>query len=249
VAAVAGALADDARIIGPGLLPELIRLTLEKSAEQLDTLLPVKDREHPERHLLVLALKQVLPVLAREPDQGAKWKPRLGPGDALALGEALLDEVAGNPQWLVDRAGKQHRLLGDVVAGVLDALRAHAGPHLRRETAMVLVAAAVEAVGTRFELGAGEQGKPLVALVVAAIVKKLHGDDAPLEAGWLFAREEALRRLTKLVLDEIAQAGARAKLPALVEAFLDDLIGRIRKGEPWNWEDLARALRARLAGG
>jgi hypothetical protein len=247
VAALAGALAADAARIGPGLLPELIRLTLEKSAENLDALL--QDGERPERHLLIVALKQVLPVLARKAPDGAKWKPTLGATDVLALAEALVDEVARNPQWLVDGAGQESRRLGEVMAAVLDALRAQAGPRLRRETATALVAAAVRAVGRRLELSAQEQGKPLVALVIAAIVEKLHGENAPLQAAWLFARDEALRRLTDVVLDEIAQAGARAQLPALVGAFLDDLVERIRDGEPWSWEELARALRARLAGG
>ena len=243
VAAVAGALGTDAARIGPGLLPELIRLTLEKSADNLDALLRVDPNDKTEKHLLVVALKQVLPVLASKPPNGAKWEPKFDAADALALAEALVDEVARNPQWLVDRAGQESRLLGDVVAAVLEALRMQAGPRLRRDTAVALVAAAVRAVGNRLELGTADaQGRRVVAVVAAAIVKTVHGDGAALEAAWLFARDEALQRLADLIFDQIAHAGARADLPQIVQGFLDETVDRIRKGESWTWQELAALL-------
>lgn len=248
VAAVAKELGDDANVIGPGLLPELVRLVLEKGAENLDILLP--DKNQPERHLLARALKAVLPVLAAKPPAGAKWKPALRSEDALALAEALLDEVVRNPQWVTDEAAAKSPRLGEVVGAVLAALRNEAGPRLRRESAVAILAAAVEAVGRRLELGVKDaQGRHVVAAVVGAIVKTVHGDGAALEAAWLFAREEALQRLTQLILDEIAQAGEPAKLLGRVQAFLDEAVERIRKGTPWWWDELAPLLREHLAKG
>ena len=122
---MAQSLAADAQKLGPRLLPELVRLVLEKGADQLDQLLP--DKGKPERHLLVTALKGVLAALARPVPGGAIWKPVFGAEDALKLAEAVVDEVVANPQWVIDRAGKESRLLADVVEAVLDALRSGTG--------------------------------------------------------------------------------------------------------------------------
>jgi len=241
VAAIAQSLAAQANVIGPGLLPELVRLVLEKSAEQLDTLLP--DAGRPQDHLLIAALKAVLPALSRPAAPGAKWKPKLGAADALALAEALLDEVVRNPQWLAVRANEASPLLGEVAGAVLQALREEAGARLKRGTAIALVAVAVQAVGKRLELGiADAAGKRVAAVVMAAIVKTVHGDGAAPAAAWLFARDEALERLTGLVFDKLAQAGKRADLPRIVQAFLDEVVERIVDGMPWTWQDLADLL-------
>jgi hypothetical protein len=249
VAAVAGALAEQAGRVAPELLPQLVRLVLEKSAEHLDALLPEGDKDRPERHLLVAALKPVLAALARPAPAGAAWKPALRGEDVLAVAEAAIAEVVENPRWVVDAAGRRSELLGETVGSVLDALRAQAGPRLRRDTASAIVVAAVQAVGRRLELSAKDaQGRRVVALVVAAVVGKVHGEDAPAEAAWLFARDEALQRLVALTMEEIARAGAREELVALVQAFLDDAVARIRGGEPWSWDELSRLLRERLAG-
>jgi hypothetical protein len=101
----------------------------------------------------------------------------------------------------------------------------------------------VRAVGNRLELGTADaQGRRVVAVVAAAIVKTVHGDGAALEAAWLFARDEALQRLADLIFDQIAHAGARADLPQIVQGFLDETVDRIRKGESWTWQELAALL-------
>ncbi|MCB0572127.1 MAG: hypothetical protein KDC66_20315, partial [Phaeodactylibacter sp.] len=80
----------------PDLLPELIRLTLESTAAHLHRLFGME--ETPPRHLLVLALEQLLKAIAQKPNEG-KWKPRLSNEQILEIADVLFDAVLENPRW------------------------------------------------------------------------------------------------------------------------------------------------------
>ena len=87
----------DSGIKRPELLPELIRLTLEYTAEHLGLLLDL-DEEKP-KHLLVSASRQVLKAIAEKPETG-KWKPRLSNSQITEILEITFDAVVKHPQWI-----------------------------------------------------------------------------------------------------------------------------------------------------
>ncbi|HQU58400.1 MAG TPA: hypothetical protein PLU64_04370, partial [Saprospiraceae bacterium] len=81
----------------PELLPELIRLTLESSATHLFRLFHLE--EAGSKHLLAIALQQILKAIAQKPNDG-KWKPRLSNEQIMETVELVFDAVLDNPRWV-----------------------------------------------------------------------------------------------------------------------------------------------------
>jgi hypothetical protein len=96
VGGIAGALSNSG-LERPDILPELLRLTLEQTAQHLYLIYEV-DKDDP-RHLLVLAAEQTLMAIADEPRAG-KWKPRLTNEQITEILEMVYHAVLANPQWI-----------------------------------------------------------------------------------------------------------------------------------------------------
>ncbi|MEQ8705626.1 MAG: hypothetical protein RIC19_16990 [Phaeodactylibacter sp.] len=96
VSDVAGALRDSG-LGKPELLPELLRLTIERTAHNLHLVLDI-DEEEPVS-ILVVALEQTLKTIAAPPRSG-KWKPRLSQEQILDILEVVYEAVLEHPQWV-----------------------------------------------------------------------------------------------------------------------------------------------------
>ncbi|RMG81072.1 MAG: hypothetical protein D6714_13565 [Bacteroidetes bacterium] len=144
VQGVAAAIAESG-IRQPGILPEMVRLILENTANQLEVLWDLADPDA--EHLLVLASRQILTALAAEPPAG-KWKPRLTKTQILFIVEDLLGEVANNPAWIVEKANKDS-LLSEVLEATFLALQSiPEGKRLNVNTLEVVLKMNIRAVAT-----------------------------------------------------------------------------------------------------
>ncbi|MCB9265126.1 MAG: hypothetical protein H6558_08895 [Lewinellaceae bacterium] len=102
-----------------GLIPEIARIVLEKSAGNLELLWRVPpptgpDGAKPPEHLLVVAVQQLLGILS-EKHGDAPWRPALTKAHLLGLAYDLLDEVVQNPSWVTSKVNQD-----SVLAEVLD---------------------------------------------------------------------------------------------------------------------------------
>ena len=102
----------------PNLLTELLRLTLEHTSGNIHLLVPSAIGEP--KHLLVVALEEILGVLSRPVPTG-KWKPSFNQAEILALVEMLLEEVVQNPGWILQKVN-QRPLMTEVLAANFNAL-------------------------------------------------------------------------------------------------------------------------------
>ncbi len=102
----------------PDLLPELVRLILEHTAQNFDLLWgpAAPDGEH----LLLMAIQQILFEISRPPVDG-KWRPQLSKTQLLDVAANLLDDVVKNPAWVKDKV-QDKPMLQEVLASVFDAL-------------------------------------------------------------------------------------------------------------------------------
>ena len=84
-------------LLRASMLPEIVRLILESTAQNLDLIWePERDDV---RNLLVLAARQTLEAIST-PIPGATWEPRLTHTQVLTILENILDEVVANPEWV-----------------------------------------------------------------------------------------------------------------------------------------------------
>ena len=102
----------------PDLLPELVRLILEHTAQNFDLLWGSTPAGGD--HLLFMGLQQILTEISRPPVQG-KWRPQLTKTQLLDITANLLDDVVKNPAWVKDKV-QDKPMLQEVLCAVFDAL-------------------------------------------------------------------------------------------------------------------------------
>ena len=214
------ALADEvARLkapLSPDLFPEMVRLVLDKSADNLD-LIWGKAFTRPERHLLVTAAAATLKSLARKPPAGSTWRPQFTPEQLMHVTEAVLDEVVDNPAWILKEAGEQSTYLEAAVEAILAALRRLPGDRISAQTGVVVLRAGIGAVALRLSLlaelpaSAEEPAQAAITAALDAIFAEVFNADADVEASWDLARNKTLQTAAEIGLHKLARFGATAE--------------------------------------
>lgn len=99
VMGVSAAMAEAGIKNRPDLLPELVRIILEHTADNFQLIVRGGPGE-PGKHLLVIAIQQLLLAISRPVPEG-RWKLRLPKGQLISIAENILDEVVMNPDWVL----------------------------------------------------------------------------------------------------------------------------------------------------
>jgi hypothetical protein len=136
-------------LLETGILPEVARLILDKTGENLYLLWP-HWAKHPENHLLLTAARVVLESLTSVPP-AAKWRPQFTREEMLHVFEATFDEFVNNPGWLIDRSGKVNDNLKVALEAVLGVFRRQQDRRLSTHDASLILSAALKAVARRQE--------------------------------------------------------------------------------------------------
>jgi hypothetical protein len=247
IGATATELAQSTTPLGRAFLPEAVRIILENTAGKLELLMP-EGKDRPEKHLLVVAGRDVLEQLAAPPPPGATWKLRFGSADALRVLEAVVEEVVQNPGWLEKKAGDGHPLLGEVTKEVLATLRTTAPPHLTRQTGLAILKAALRATGRRLEfLEKNQRNRHLIGLAVEAVLTTVFRPDVDPRAVWVLARDAAVERLVAVMLEKLAEHGVTEARITEAQSVLQATIQLLAAGEVWSPASFASQLEQRLA--
>ena len=228
-------------IFSTEILPELVRLVLDKSADNLDLLWP-ESQSDPEEHLLIKAGGILLKALSK-PVPGATWRLHLTPDQLLGAAEAVLDEVIDNPAWLLQAAAGQGAYLQVAVEAILAALAKVPQNRLSTETGIAVLRAGISAVAKRLSLleMPDLSGQPAQAAITAAldgIFARIFKTNDP-EVHWHIMRNSALQNIVQICLSSLADHGATQTQIALVCQAIDALL--VSK-KPFDQEDFAEHL-------
>lgn len=195
------------------IFPDVVRLVLDKSSNNLD-LLWGKSFKSPQRHLLVTATGVLLESLAKTPPPGSTWKPQLTPDQLIDVVDTVLDEVVNNPAWLVDETGKASGYLQAAVEAILAALRKVPSNRISAETGVAVLRAGIGAVALRLPLldelpaTAGQPARAAITAVLDAIFREIFADGVGADANWNLARNSTLKTLAEIALNRLAKLGA-----------------------------------------
>jgi hypothetical protein len=240
-------LAQTTTPLGRAFLPEAVRIILENTATNLELLMP-EGKDRPEKHLLVVAGREVLDQLAAPPPPGATWKVRFGSAEALQVLEAVVEEVVQNPGWLEKRAGDTHPLLGEVTKEVLATLRTTAPPHLTRQTGLAILEAALREAGRRLEfLDKNQQNRRLIGLALEAVLATVFHPEVDPRAAWVLARDAAVERLVAVMLEKLAEHGVTEARIMEAQTVLQATVQLLAAGDVWSPERFALQLDQRFA--
>lgn len=242
---IAGELAQLDNIVTRSVFPEILRLVIEKSGQNLDLLWP--DGEiHPARRVLMVASKEILTRLSKKP-VGGEWSVEFGADDIIAVADVALEEVASNPRWIVDKAGNQNQTLGVAVGAMLEALRRRGDERLSSETASRMIQSGLRAVALRLEfLDELPNQKKIIGAVFDAIVTAILNAEAESKAAWRLAKAEMLTGITAVALEKLVETKFDAIVVQKLETVMTVQIGQINEGQPWTLRTFGEALERAL---
>jgi hypothetical protein len=231
-------------ILDAGILPEVMRLILEKTGDNLYLLWP-HWAKHPENHLLLTAARTVLDSLTSVPS-AAKWRPQFTRDDMLHVFEATFDEFVNNPGWLVDRSGKVNDNLKVALEAVVGVLRKQQDRRLSTRDASQILSAALKAVARRQEfLERLPNGTPMVAALIDAILSSIFRKKND-KAAWSLVRSEVIIVTINAALNLLAEAGLTADKVKKLGTFMKKQVKALNEGKPWSLELFEAALRSEL---
>lgn len=217
------------------LLPEFIRIVLEKSAGNLELLWPGEE-EDPARHLLIRASRDILQVLTKKPVQG-KWSPKFSDIHLKQLSEMLLDEVLEHPWWVSSHIDDRS-VFHEILQSVLQALETLPENRRLRQNTLGLI--------FQFSLKSLSRGQALLVkkrwfdsdaaectLLQRALMVCLHA--APADQGAGLVNETVLRDMLNLAFEYALEEKPNNEGLALLKIMVDPEIRKNSgmKFEPW----------------
>ena len=239
LSAVATQLSQYDTLLTPGLLPELTRLILDKTGENLALFWP--DFAHdPKRHLLLTAAGTTLDILTRKPTDNQQWEPRLSPAEVLVVAETVFDEFTTNPAWLLDDAGQINDNLRIALEAAVGVLRNRADNRLTTATAVDVLRTVLSKVGSRKEfldkipVGTGGDKETLFAAVLDAIFSTVFDNHLDERAAWQVVRTEAISVLVNTSLAELAKVPLNPGKVTIFETFIRKQMNKLANGEPFD---------------
>jgi hypothetical protein len=237
--AIATQLGQYDTLLTPDMLPEITRMILEKTGENLPLLWPDLEK-NPQQHLLLTAASMTLEILSRKPAAGQKWTVQFNSADLLKVVNAVLDELAANPTWLLNAAGQINDNLKTALDAALGVIRNRADDRLSPATVVDVLTAVVEKVSMRKEFldlmpgGTAAAGQTLVAAALDAIFSTLFDPSLDPRAAWQLVGSQAIMDLVNLSLAELAKVPlAPAKLDAF-SAFIKQQAALFASGTAWD---------------
>ena len=212
---VADGIAQQKNLLVEDLFPEITRVVLENSANNLDLIWP-EESSDPDTHLLITATKQLFHALA-EGTRKTGW-PTLTKSQIMNIVNDCVRETIENPEWLLEGAGLEGRSpLSVAVRASLDSLGQLRDPLVSADTAAAVISAAISASALRLELlhelppGGADAGKVAVRAAMDAVFEKARGDDLSAEEKWIRARNSSLIMALEVALDKLAKIGAEQR--------------------------------------
>ena len=228
------------------LLPEIVRLIIEKSTENMDLLWPDSDTDAKD-HVLMLASKELLSRLLKK-TPGGTWHLQLSRDDFKAVMDTALGEVAANPAWLVQKTGEQSPYLGAALESMLNVINQTGAQRINSHNGARLVQAGLRGAALRLEFFNKPQGdKRILERLFSIVLGKLLSDDpAESATAWQFAKGDMLAQVMEVVIDKLSKAQINETSLAQIETVFDSEITAIQSGKAWDLQHFANALQDAL---
>lgn len=240
-------------LLDGGLLPDIGRLVLLRSGENLGLLWPDL-KTNPQKNLLLIAAKKTLEVVSRPATGEERWKPNFGKRDLTEVTERVLDEFVDNPGWLINASGNVSPALSQSLTAAVNVLRRHGDQRLTPAVAAKVTRAALAAAGLRKELlsklpasSRQRAGELVLQAALDIVLGTVFDDQLNVKAAWQLARTDLIADLVEEVLGALARHKIDSAAIDKLEAKLIEEVGRLGKGEAFNLSAFVHGLEKDLA--
>ena len=250
ISQTAKSLADNKRVLGRDMLPDVIRLVLEKTGKNAALLAPDGFSEGG-KQLAVLAAGQILEQIAREPDGGAGWSPNFSKSQLTSVLDSVLDEVVENPDWLLEKAGSKSSMLKDALATTLDTLKAAPKNRLSADTGELVLRNVIKSVALRSEfldeIPVGGETKSALSAALGALIDSTLSDDVDAKARWTLARGEVFGKLVETGMNKLAEMGITEGTIGQVVGVVDLAAAKLGAGDSFSLQGVLDQINALTA--
>ena len=247
ITGVATELSQVKDLLTVGALPEVARLVLEKTGENLALFWPDLAAD-PARNLVLVAARTTLQILTRPADDGAPWKVRLRRTDLLLVTEAVLDQLVANPGWLLDEAHGLSPVLGEVLQAAMEALRERGDERLSPALAAEVLRVMLGTLVRRPEFaGTLDNHQPLVAAVIEAVIAAVFAKNLPPAAAWQLVGAEVVKGILQVSFEKLAETDLGPEVITALQETLKAQIAKIAKGQEFDLDAFGKALARKLA--
>lgn len=225
---VASDLSKVENLLNRDILPEVTRMILERSAENIYLFWPDL-KKHPEKNLLLAAAKTTLEIISRKPENNDTWKPVFNRSDLLMVTEVALDELVSNPAWLIDKTIEVNNVLAEVLEATLAVLRKRGKNYLSTEAARDILCEVLKAITLRQEFFKKfSDGQQIITAVIDAVLASIFDKDLEAEAAWQVLRSKVIKVIISISLNELAKSkldpAVITKLKEVLKNEIDSLI-------------------------
>lgn len=170
IADMANDLAEMDALLCKKAAPEVMRLVLENSADNIELIWPDTEKD-PKKHLLLQTAKKTLHVLSEKPADDASWKLEFYHDDATAIIEVVFAEIQQNPTWLTRGNDIVEAIIPLTLKQTLLVIRSKGENGITRTAARNILTAAVAATLTHSELLDSERFDETVQLFIVSCIE------------------------------------------------------------------------------
>jgi len=226
----------------PDVFPEMLRVILEKTAQNLDLIWPDL-KKNPETNLALTAAKATLAALS-QPIPGVKWKLRFTKEHLVQVTGTVIDELAANPQWLLDNAGGQSESLEAALRAVLKVLSQRGDERISPPTGVRIMEEVVRAIVLRQEFvqRLPDTEEALVVSVLDTLISAIFNKNLDPKAAWQLIRSQAIEGLTEVTLRLLSRTKLTPTILATLKTVLKEQATALAEGELFTLEAFDKRL-------
>lgn len=242
ISQIANQLGQYDTVLTPNILPEITRLILEKTGENLLLLWPDLTKD-PAKNLLLTCAATALEILTKAPDAGAPWQPKFNRDDLIFVVDTVLNEFVGNPGWLVNAAGELKQNLQVALESVIHVLRNRGDTRLSTKTATEILRASLLAIAMRSEfLEDLPDGRKKVTAILDVTLGMIFEPNLDPKVAWVLVRNVTINGIIRVTLEQLSDFGVTEAIIKKLAQIFSEQFAAILKGNTWNLEVFERNL-------
>lgn len=219
----------------PNIVPELMRLTLEKAQGQLHL---IYQPQTGAGNILATAIQQTLTILVTPTAQG-QWKPQLNQQQLLGITSVVINEVANHPSWVLDKIGEAS-LLQETLSQSLQAVGKMSTPELfSQDSLKALLNQSIKSVAMRQQLldklpgGDSTQYQTILSYSIDSLLGYVF-NESDVQIKWASTKTQVLNVLIEHVLNKAAIGPAETGTVDNVLEKLKEQMAKFRDNEAFD---------------
>lgn len=246
ISQVALGLANNEHILNRDMLPEAVRLIIEKTAQNAEFVWPA-GFDNANKHILVKAAVQFLNQFSSLPPEGQTWRPAFSKSLLTGLLDSILEETIQNPGWVSELGINDQTVLGEATRIALDILQEVPTNQLSIETGAHILRSVIQAVSRRLdfidEIEINGKSLPAIAAAMKPIIQAILSKDLDPKILWVTARGEVFKTIMNTALEVLAKIGINEETINQVLDVIEKNKERILAGGRWILDEVLMEIK------